>query len=571
MTSSEMNEMSSHAAQAGAPARAVAHVEHAEEASPRALGTRALTRSPYPTIVGKVLQRASALRVSEWDRALRFVERAQTETLLALLEHAKDTDFGRVHGFRGIRSYADFVDRVPVGDYDSFSPFIDRMRRGEHGLLVPEFVEYYGNSSGSSNQGRSKFLPITDRQVRFQQRAGADVVMRYLNWSGDEGLFGGGFTLGLFPPTTMRKEGPVLVTSNPALMMTKMPAVTRPCYLPEQDVRVMANYDEKLNVIAERYLDHDVRAVTGTTCWFTILFEKVLAAAKKRGMGARTGRLTVQDVWPNLSVLFGGGVSAAPYLPVLRELVGRAAGALVDPYNAPEGGVYAASDFSGARGLLVLPHRGTFFEFAPMDGPQRLRGGLHRGAARVPLWAVERDRAYSIIVTTASGLYAYELGDIVRFTSVAPLRIEFMGRLSGCLSVTQELTTHVEVERAVEDAVGEVRCRTLDFGVAADVGVEGTAKSRYVLFVEFQDGAAPSDVTTFAQAFDRGMSKQNRVYREHRTGEVAILPPMVVELRPGGARAFLSEVTRGNVQGKFPRIIDDTKKKLLWKHAKGSP
>jgi hypothetical protein len=101
--------------------------------------------------------------------------------------------------------------------------------------------------------------------------------------------------------------------------------------------------------------------------------------------------------------------------------------------------------------------------------------------------------------------------------------------------------------------------------------VDGTAKSRYVLFVEFQDGAAPGDMTTFAAAFDRGMSKQNRVYREHRAGEVGILPPKVVELRPGGARAFLSEVTRGNVQGKFPRIIDDTKKKLLWKHAKGSP
>ncbi len=529
------------------------------------------------------MRRAAALRVAEWDRALRFAERSQVSTLLlSLVEHAKDTYFGRVHGFRGIRTYADFLDRVPVGDYDSFSPFIDRMRGGEHNLLVPEFVRYYGNSSGSSNHGKSKFLPITDRQIRFQQRAGADAVMRYLDWSGDEGLFGGGFTLGLFPPTTMRAEGPVLITSNPALMMTKMPAITRPCYLPEEDVRVIANYDQKLDVIAERYLDHDVRAVTGTTCWFTVLFEKVLAAARKRGMAART----VSEVWPNLSVLFGGGVAGGALSARHPRARGqarfgrhrwRAARAadgrgrrsddvtLLDTYNATEGGVYGASDFSGARGMLMLPHRGTFFEFVPIEQRQS------RKAERVPLWAVERDRAYSIVVTTASGLYAYELGDIVRFTSVAPLRIEFMGRLAGCLSVTQELTTHIEIERAVEEAVGELRCRTLDFGAAADVGVEGTAKSRYVLFVEFQNGAAPSDITSFAQAFDRGMCKQNRVYREHRAGEVGILPPHVVELRPGGASAFLSEVTRGNVQGKFPRIIDDTTKKLLWKHAKGSP
>jgi hypothetical protein len=234
---------------------------------------------------------------------------------------------------------------------------------------------------------------------------------------------------------------------------------------------------------------------------------------------------------------------------------------LVDTYNATEGGVYASSDFTGAPGLLMLPHRGTFFEFVPLDR----RDGT--SPERMPLWAVEPDRPYSIVVTTASGLYAYELGDIVRFTSVAPLRIEFMGRLSGCLSLTQELTTHVEIERAVEHAVQSCPCTTVDFGAAADVAVDGSAKSRYLLFVEFQAGAAPAEIDGFAAAFDEGLCKQNRVYREHRGGEVALLPPRVVPLADGGARRFLEEVTRGNVQGKFPRIIDDTKKQLLWKHA----
>jgi hypothetical protein len=384
--------------------------------------------------------------------------------------------------------------------------------------------------------------------------------MRYLAWSGDGAMFAG-FTLGLFPPTTMRPEGPVLITSNPALMMTKMPFVTRPVYLPHEDVRTIKSYDEKLEVISERYLDYDVRAITGTTCWFTLMFEKLLATARKRGRRARS----VSDVWPNLRVLFGGGVSAAPYLPIIRELVGRGDVTLVDTYNATEGGVYGASDFSGARGLLTLPHRGTFFEFVPL--------AEREGASptRVPLWAVERDQPYSIVVTTASGLYAYELGDIVRFPSVSPPRMEFMGRLSGCLSVTQELTTHVEIERAVEHAVAKSPCRTVDFGAAADVGGGGSAKARYVLFVEFQEGAAPADLGAFGAAFDEGLCQENRVYREHRTGEVALLPARVVELAKGGARAFLEEVTRGNVQGKFPRIIDDTKKALLSKQAKGSP
>jgi hypothetical protein len=175
------------------------------------------------------------------------------------------------------------------------------------------------------------------------------------------------------------------------------------------------------------------------------------------------------------------------------------------------------------------------------------------------------------VVTSASGLYAYELGDIVRFPAVTPLRIEFVGRLGGCLSITQELTTHVEIERAVAHAAAACACTTLDFGAAADVGVDGSAKSRYSLFVEFQDGGRPSSMTAFADAFDRGLCDQNRVYREHRQGEVALLAPVVVPLASGGARRFLEQITGGNVQGKFPRIVDETKKKLLWEHVASPP
>ena len=568
MTSTEMNEMQQSAAPAlaGETRRAVLReglpelgiLSRAVRAEAR---TRELKRSPYPPVVASVIRRIAPVQVAAWDRALFDVRRVQEAQLRALIAHAKDTEFGRAHGFDQIRGYDDFVRQVPLGDYDSFSPYIERMRKGERGLLVPEFVHHFGNSSGSSNHGRSKFLPITERQVRHQQRAGTDTVLRYIAWSGNAGMFGGGFSLGLFPPTTMKQDGPVLITSNPALMNTRMPAVTRLCYLPEDDVRRIASYEEKLGVIAARYLDYDIQTLTGTTCWFTLLFEKVLAEARRRGRRARS----VSEVWPNLRVLFGGGVSAAPYLPVIRDLVGREDITLVDTYNATEGGVYAASDFSEARGMLVLPHRGTFFEFVPLGEYGKA------SPTRVPLWAVERDQPYVIVPTTVSGLYAYTLGDIVRFPQTRPLRMEFVGRLSGCLSVTQELTTHVEVERAMQQALKEFPCRTVDFGTAGDVGVDGTAKSRYLLFVEFQEGAEPADAAAFAAAFDRGLCAENRVYREHRAGEVALLPTHLVPLRTGGARHFLEEVTRGNVQGKFPRIIDDTKKALLWKHVKGSP
>jgi len=497
-------------------------------------------------LLGAGLLGVAHLQVRRWDRALRNVEAEQRAILQRLLRHSAGTELGKRWGFGRIRGYEQFANRVPIGDYDSFSPFIDRMRRGEKNLLCPEFVRYFGNSSGSSDAGRSKFLPITDRQIAEQRKSGADTLMRYLVWSGDRQLLRG-FTLGLFHPTNMDVVGPVVITTNPVLMMRKMPALTRPVYLPDAACDGMADYDAKMTAIAEAYLDFDVRALTGTTCWFPLLFERLLEVAARRGRSARS----VAEIWPNLRVLLGGGVSAAPYLPLIRRLVGRSDLTLVDSYNATEGGIYAASDHSGERGMLMLPHRGTFFEFVPLEEIER------PSPTRVPLWAVERDRSYAIVVTTSGGLFAYKLGDIVRFTSTDPLRIEFVGRLAGCLSITQELATHVDIEHAVAHAVAQHPCTTVDFGAAAEVGVEGTTKGRYVLYAEFGDGAAPADLASFAAAFDEGLCKANRVYGEHRG--VALLGARVVPLVAGGARAFLEEVTRGRLQGKFPRILDDAR------------
>jgi hypothetical protein len=424
-----------------------------------------LRPSRYPRVVGKGLLAYARARVALCNVAVACTETVQRRTLASILARGRKTTFGRDFGFGDIGSYENFATRVPVGDYDSFSPYIDRMRAGERGLLVPEFVLHFGNSSGSSNHGKPKFLPISETQIQHQIRAGADMLLRYIAWSNDS-EFTRGYTLGLFPPTTMKREGPILVTSNPALMSTRMPLFSKPLYLPDEHIKQIANYEEKLRIIAETYLDWDVRALAGTTCWFTIVFEKVLEAAHRRGRAVKT----VSEIWPNLRVLLGGGVSAEPYVPILKSLLGRDDLTLIDSYNATEGGLYATSDFTGERGMLMMPHRGTFFEFVPLEHHEDPH------AERVPLWRVEAGRSYVIVVTTTSGLYAYKVGDIVRFTSTSPHRIEFVGRLSGCLSVTQELTTHVEIERAVAHAATRVPCRTLDFGAAADVGVEGSAQ-----------------------------------------------------------------------------------------------
>ncbi|MGF1466983.1 MAG: GH3 auxin-responsive promoter family protein [Sandaracinaceae bacterium] len=511
---------------------------------------RPLKKTIYPAVVGQGLRAAATVRVALWDRALRRVREVQEAQLLRMVRHAQDTAFGRRYGFSTIRRFEDYVSRVPIGDYDSFAPYLERMRKGERNLLVPEFVSYFGNSSGSSTQGQSKFLPISERQVRDQRRSASDVLYRYLVWRG-EGEFTSGFTLGLFPPITMKKEGPVYITTNPSLQSQRMPAFTKPAHLPEEDIRRIDDYAERLSLIVERYFDHDVRAVAATTCWFSVLFDRLLEAARDRGYAVDS----VTDIWPNLRVLIGGGVSPDPYMPVIRERVGRDDIVLIDTYNATEGGVYATSDYSGERGMLMIPDRGVFHELVPAEELDEA------WPTRLPLWEAERDRLYALHVTTLSGLYSYRLGDLVRFPTIDPLRIEFAGRIQGCLSTTQELTTHVEIQASVEHALAAVGARSVDYGAGGDVGVEGTGLSRYVLFVEF-DGEPP-DLDRFRAAFDEELCRQNRVYREHRNGDIGILKPEIVSMPRGTVRAFLDRSSHGNLQAKFPRILDDKRKDMI--------
>lgn len=511
---------------------------------------RKLKRTVLPKFSGRVLLHVAKRRQKNLAWALANVEEVQTKLLVEFCRHATHSEFGQKYRLGEVRNFSDYRDRVPVGDYDSFVPAFDRMRKGETNVLIPELVKYWGNSSGSSAGGRSKFLPICERQIGWQKKASLDVLFRFLANTG-YAEFTCGFSMGLFPPAKLKPEGPVFVTSNPGLMMYKMPRPARLLHVPQGPITLIEKYEEKLERIADHYLDFDVRSVAGTTCWFSLLFDKLLAEARKRGRDVKT----IGEIWPNLKVLLGGGVSATPYLPVIRDRVGYDI-YLADSYNATEGGIFATTDAPGVAGMLMLPDRGVFFEFIPLEDESS------DSPRRVPLWEVERDRKYAIVVTTPSGLFSYKLGDIVQFPSVDPLRIEFAGRLSGNLSTTQELTTHIEIEKSVHHAMAQVPCTTVDFTAGAVVGINGSSKSQYVFFVEFIQ--PPADFAAFERAVDEKLCELNRVYREHRGDSVAILPARVVPLPNGSVKRFMADIGNTSVQTKFPRIVNDARRDILF-------
>ena len=491
-------------------------------------------------------------RVAAWNYIMgsnQRVKAAQQRVMKKIVRVAQETDYGSEYGFSDVHDYATWQKRAPETDYDKLEPYFRRMMHGERDVLVNGFVKYFGNSSGTSTGGKQKFLPISDAQIALQKKASTDLVFRYLVAKNDRD-FTNGFSIGVFPPTVMKRQDAVIVSNNPAIMFDQLPPIARPVTIPKGDIKREENLQKKQERIANEYLFHNVHAASGTTCWFSLLFDEVIAAAQRRGLRADT----VGDVWPNLRVLFGGGVVAEPYLPIIRERVGHDI-TMVDNYNATEGGIFACSDFSGDSGMLMLPDRGVFFEFIELDAHGK------RNRERIPLWEVEANKNYSLIISTVSGFYAYEIGDIVRFTSTQPYRMAYAGRLNGCLSTTQELTTHIEIQNAVDYALKEQDARSLDFGCGADVGVDGSAKARYALFIEFDSNDTPN-IERFSDDFDRELQRINRVYREHRSDDLGILPPEVVALKRGTSRKFVEALNLG-AQAKFPRILRDEQRDLM--------
>jgi len=512
-----------------------------------------LVTVPGGRITGAAIWAAAKMRVMRWNQlstSPEKLQKVQEETLLSHVRFAQNTEFGRAHGFSSIRSHSDFAEKVPLQSYGDFEPYLERMRKGATDVLWPGLIPYYGQSSGSSNTAAlHKYLPISMEQVRWQQRAGFDIVARYLDLTGDKTLTGG-FFLGLLPPGRVKREGPVGVASNPGIMQLHVPLPAQILQLPKPPLRDVEDYDQKLNMMADAYLDYDVRAITGTSCWFSIMFDKVLEAAHKRGRKVET----VSEIWPNLRVLFGGGVPAAPYRQIINERFGRPL-ILMDNYNATEGGLFSCTDRLGDPATLMIPDRGVFFEFVP-----RAEHGKPN-PTRLPLWKVEPHVDYSIALTTSSGLFGYYIGDVIRFSSIFPHRMEFSGRTGGVLSLTQELTSYLELERAVAQASREQPCTLVDFTASSEAGVDGTAKGRYLFFMEFEK--KPFDISAFTTALDQELCAQNRVYREHRNKDVAILPPVVVPLPKGATRKFMQQLGLNSLQNKFPRIIDDNRRELL--------
>ena len=352
-------------------------------------------------------------------------------------------------------------------------------------------------------------------------------------------LFGGRL-LFLGGSTALRPHGDVFVGDNTGIMALHVPRCLRGLHAPDAAVRAMPSWEQKVAAAAAQCADVDLRMLAGVPSWIVLFGEAVLERCRAAGRRADT----LADVWPHLQLFVHGGVTFAPYASRMRALIGREI-RCTDTYSASEGGMLAVQDRRDDPGMLPLLDRATFFEFVPVEELGR------PDARRFACHEVEPDVDYAVALTTDSGIVSYLVGDVVRFTSVAPLRLVFAGRTAHTLNAFGEHVSGGELERAVAAASTATGAIVSEFAVGVRYPDAGEPMGGHRYLIEFH--RAPDDDAAFARVLDETLQRGNEDYATHRS--YGLLAPVVEPLPAGAFLAFMRRRGKIGGQHKVPRVL----------------
>jgi hypothetical protein len=490
----------------------------------------------------------AARRLTRLDR-LDSVS-AQERTLLALVRRAAATRFGRDHGFPSIGSVAEFQARVPLRDYDAmWGQYWRDAFPSLHGLSWPGRTPFLALSSGTST-GHSKYLPVTPDMLRSNARAGFDALAFHLAAKPRSHVFAGKLFL-LGGSTALTEEAPGVRSGDlSGIAAVSMPWWVRPFVFPGPGLALLADWNAKIDHLAEASLNLDVRALAGTPSWVLILLDRVQALRRRRAEGGDGSGRPDGPAYPGIELFLHGGVNFAPYRERFMTLLGGGDVDLREVYPASEGFV-ASADREYGQGLRMNCDHGLFFEFVPVSD----LGGP--GPRRFWLKDAQVGVEYALALSTCAGLFAYLLGDTVRLVDTSPPRLLVTGRTSWGLSAFGEHLIAWEIEKAVAAAAAALSAQVTDYAAGALYPEPGRAVGGHLFVVEFAQAPDADGVSRFARELDASLAAQNADYRDHRSGGVGMAPPRVRAVPAGTFAAWMASRGKLGGQHKVPRVIND--------------
>ncbi len=491
-------------------------------------------------LVRWIVRQAVRRRLRQVARALADPAGTQERLLLDLVRRAAHTEWGRAHAYGRIRSARDFQQAVPVTRYEDMAPLWHKAFDGARDVTWPGHIRYFAQSSGTTT-GTTKVLPISRDMIRMNTRSGAELVGVLERQLGGADLVGGQ-TLYFGGCTTLKRRGACWQGDASGIMSRHVPPFASRFRLPEPDVGRIGDWEQKVEAICRRYLDHDVRAVAGLPMWSFILFNRLVAAAAERRGGPAA---TVSDVWPALRAYIYFGMSIEPYREQFRQLLGPSV-AIVATYSSSEGGMTAVQTERDDPSMRLVLDCGVFYEFVPIG---ELR---NRSPTRLTLRDVAVGEDYAILLSAVSGAWAYDVGDIVRFTSLDPPKITFSGRTRLALNAFGEHIIQEHLDGAVAEACAATGAAVRDFTVSAYFPSVVPPCGGHLWLIEFAGETPP--VGPFLDRLDAHLQAANDDYAKYRTNDYAIAEPHAIVLAPGTFYEWARRRGKLGGQHKVPRV-----------------
>src|SRR5690625_66848 len=450
-----------------------------------------------------------------------------------LINQAKDTEFGKDHDFKSIKSHKDYVNRVLTRDYEALKPYIEKSVARQENILWPGKPKYFAKTSGTTSG--AKYIPLTKESLPEYLKATKDAILNYIEETGEK-AFVDGKMMFLQGSPKLEEENGIPHGRLSGIVAHYVPNYLQKNRLPSMETNIIEDWETKVDKIIEETIDEDMTLISGIPSWVQMYFERLVQ---------KTGK-PVGEIFPNFKLFIYGGVNYEPYRSKFENLIGRKIDS-IELYHASEG-FLAFQDRQHAEDMLLLLDSGIFYEFIPVNtfGTENEK--------RLTIGEVEIGVNYVIILSTSAGLWGYNLGDTIQFTSLDPYRVVVTGRLSHFISAFGEHVIGKEVDRAMQKAQEELDFRLNEYTVAPQVNPPEGELPYHEWLIEFDK--EPDDLKELARILDESMREQNSYYYDLITGR--ILQPLKITVLP--KEAFVNYMrTRGKLggQNKVPRLAND--------------
>ena len=479
-------------------------------------------------------------RMHQIELFIKYPIDVQQEWLINLLRSAATTEYGKTQGFSTIKNYEQFKHQVPLNNYETLKPFIEKTRRGEQNLLWHSDIKWFAKSSGTTD--KSKFLPVSQESLDgCHYNAGRDMITLHCYNNSETQLFTGkNLALGGSYKEDQFDNHNSFHGDVSAIIIQNLPLWADFFRAPEISIALMDEWESKLEQMAISMMNENVTSLAGVPSWMLVLLKRILE---------KKNAASINEVWPNLEVYFHGGVSFAPYKEQFTKLFDNDKVNFLQLYNASEG-FFGIQDQLKSDELLLMLDYGIFYEFIELK--DFLSGNLSK---IISLEDVKVGIDYAVIITTNAGLWRYELGDVIQFTGTNPYRFIVSGRTKQHINVFgEELMVH-NADVAIAVACEKTQAMVKEYTVAPIFMANKAGAHEWLIEFEIE----PNNFDFFAAVLDDTLKKQNSDYEAKRYNNFVLHFPRINKMPANSFYNWLKLNNKIGGQYKIPRLSNERK------------